>query len=209
MKNEQPRFSADRRAQTRFALLNEISTAPKKTPRYRSPLVLSIAGAVILVGTGSTYYIATQAVEDTSVLHCYYHADLKASQFVKSADEEDPGYTVGPYVETGRETLPGQSDQIEDAIAFCADLWDLGMMNPEGVTDDLIPENFEGPVKKEPTGTIYRDENGIPYTPPEESGIGPGHYVPELTACVVDDTVAVIPGDENVCARLGIPSLEK
>lgn len=36
--------------------------------------------------------------------------------------------------------------------------------------------------------------------------VGPGHFVPELTACVVDDAVAVIPGPAQVCNQLGIPA---
>jgi hypothetical protein len=36
-----------------------------------------------------------------------------------------------------------------------------------------------------------------------------GNYIPFLTECVVDNTVAVIPGPVEICAQLGIPALEK
>ena len=52
------------------------------------------------------------------------------------------------------------------------------------------------------------DQNGNPLYPGPDN-LALGHYVPFLTACVVDNTVAVIPGPAEVCARLGIPALEK
>ncbi len=52
------------------------------------------------------------------------------------------------------------------------------------------------------------DQNGNPLWP-EPGNQASGHYVPFLTACVVDNTVAVIPGPAEVCAKLGIPTLDE
>ncbi|GAA5226774.1 hypothetical protein [Paeniglutamicibacter antarcticus] len=208
MKTE-PRFSAARRAQTRFALVDEISSAQTTKPKHRKPIVLSAAGALVFAVTGSAYYIASKPVEDKREIHCYYNADLKASQNVPGKAQGDPGYLLGPFMATGYEVKPGESDQVDDAIALCGQYWDMGMMDPEGITSHLVPEGFTQPLPAQPGSGTHTDENGQPFTPAEETGIGPGHYVPELNSCVVDDTVAVIPGDENVCAKLQIPSLQK
>ncbi|MFL4474751.1 hypothetical protein ACIPVK_12195 [Paeniglutamicibacter sp. MACA_103] len=207
MNPEEPRFSAARRTQVRSALVNEISQAQGKPRRHRKPLVLATAGALVFAATGSAYYIATKPVEDKREIRCYYNADLKASQFVISEDEGDPGYQLGPFMGTGVEPKPGESDQVEGGVALCSTYWNLGMMNPEGITDHLVPDDYPQPPPGKNSGKIHLDEYGQIYSPPEESGLGPGHYVPELTSCVVENTVAVIPGDKNVCARLQIPSL--
>ncbi|MGL3806146.1 hypothetical protein ACSYDW_08625 [Paeniglutamicibacter sp. R2-26] len=210
MNPQERRFSAARRTQVRSVLVNEISRAQCRPRRHRKPLVLVSAGALVFAATGSAYYIASKPVEDKAMIRCYYNADLTASRFVpgKEGDAEDPGYQLYPYMGAGIEPKPGESDQVKDAVALCADSWDSGMMNPEGITDHLVPEGFPQPPPGLNSGKIYRDEYGQLYTPPEESGLGPGHYVPELTACVVDDEVAIIPGDKSVCARLQIPALE-
>lgn len=194
MNPEEPRFSAARRAQVRSALVNEISRTQRTPRRRRTPLILTSAGALVFAATGSAYYIAAQPVEDKGMIRCYYNADLTASQFVISDDEGDPGYQLGPYQGAGVEPRPGDSDQVQDAIGLCTWYWDIGMMNPLGITDHLIPEDFKDPYPGQPYDGV-------------NTGLGPGHYVPELTACVVEDEVAIIPGDKNVCARLQIPSL--
>lgn len=193
-----PHFSEERRAQTRATLLAEIANeqAQAKAPakRHRKALILASAGALVFAATGSAYYIATQPVEDKRMIRCYYNADLTTSRFVISDDEGDPGYQLGPYQGAGIEPKPGESDQVQDAIGLCTWYWDGGMMNPLGLTDHLIPEGFKDPYPGRPYDGV-------------NTGLGPGHYVPELTACVVDDEVAIIPGDKNVCARLQIPAL--
>ncbi|MDO2934137.1 hypothetical protein Q2T94_07485 [Paeniglutamicibacter sulfureus] len=208
MNPEEPRFSAARRTQVRSVLVNEISQAQGRPRRHRKPLILASAGALVFAATGSAYYIATKPVEDKREIRCYYNADLKASQFVISEDEGDPGYQLGPYMGAGYEAKPGESDQVEDGVALCSKYWDMGMMNPEGITSHLVPKDFKQPAPAQPENAISKDENGQIYTPANESGLGPGHYVPELASCVVENAVAVIPGDKNVCARLQIPSLE-
>ena len=52
------------------------------------------------------------------------------------------------------------------------------------------------------------DQNGNPLYPGPDN-LALGHYVPFLTACVVDNTVAVIPGGPEICAKLGIPTLDE
>lgn len=207
MNSKEPHFSAERRAQIRSTLVNEMSHSQLKTRRHRKPLILVSAGALVIAATGSAYYIATKPVEDKRMIRCYYNADLKASQFVISDDEGGPGYQLGPYQGAGIEPRADESDQVQDAIGLCTWYWDIGMMNPEGITEHLVPTDYPQPAPGKNSGKTYRDENGQIYTPSEESGLGPGHYVPELTACVVDDEVAIIPGDKNVCVRLQIPSL--
>lgn len=194
MNPEEPRFSAARRAQLRSVLVNEISQAQQKPRRHRKPIILASAGALVFAATGSAYYIATQPVDDKRMIRCYYNEDLTASRFVNSDDENDPGYRLGPYQGAGIEPRPDESDQVQDAIGLCTRYWDLGMMNPLGITDHLIPGDFSDPYPGRPYDGV-------------NTGLGPGHYVPELTACVVEDEVAIIPGDKNACARLQIPSL--
>jgi len=103
--------------------------------------------------------------------------------------------------------------QITDPINQCSRVWDMGMMNPQGITDDLIPTDFvrtaptADPSKKNPDGTA-NDKYGNPLGPSGSNRLL-GHYVPQLTACVLDNTVAVIPGGPEICAHLGIPTLEK
>lgn len=195
MNPEEPRFSAERRAQVRSALVTEISQAHGRPGRHRKPLILATAGILVFAATGSAYYIATKPVEDKRLIRCYYNADLTASRFVISEDEGDPGYELGPYQGAGIEPKAGESDQVNDAIGLCTWYWDVGMMNPLGITSHLVPEGFKDPYPGRPYDGV-------------NTGLGPGHYVPELTACVVENTVAIIPGDKNVCARLQKPSLE-
>jgi hypothetical protein len=59
-----------------------------------------------------------------------------------------------------------------------------------------------------PLSREFRDQNGKPlFLDPAIKASG--NYIPFLTACVVDNTVAVIPGPAEVCAQLGIPSLDE
>ncbi|MFC0678301.1 hypothetical protein ACFFGH_10660 [Lysobacter korlensis] len=73
---------------------------------------------------------------------------------------------------------------IEDAIAACTLLWQDGMLDPadeDGATGG----------------------NGTPPPPPNPDRNSP--VPPELTVCVMrDGTAAVVPGDEEVCTRLGL-----
>ncbi|MHC6222699.1 RNA polymerase sigma factor [Arthrobacter sp. MMS24-S77] len=90
---------------------------------------------------------------------------------------------------------------------------DMGQMNPDGLTNDLIPAGFVDPPYGPPDGRPLpegagKDQNGKPLWP--DPGIKAiGHYIPLLTECVVDNTVAVVPGGPEICARLGIPTVEK
>ena len=73
----------------------------------------------------------------------------------------------------------GRPVEIADPVGACADLWSIGVLRA-GLHDAQPP------------------------TP------GADLPVPELTACVIDyvddrEVVAVIPGDDTVCKRLGLP----
>lgn len=94
--------------------------------------------------------------------------------------------------------------QVADPINQCSRAWDMGVMNRGGITNDLIPEGYLPPTTgaHAPDGKVT-DQLGGPIDPDAT-----GHYIPPLTACVVDTTVAVIPGAPETCARLGIPALE-
>lgn len=95
-----------------------------------------------------------------------------------------------PYLLTGIEDVPGtDSRQSPDPVSLCARLWDRNSMNPGGITNDLIPAGFQQ----------LAGNNG------NNRNIQPGHYMPELSACLFQNSVAVIPG-AGACSRLGLSS---
>ncbi|MDP9883887.1 hypothetical protein J2W21_001381 [Sinomonas atrocyanea] len=55
----------------------------------------------------------------------------------------------------------------------------------------------------------YKDQNGHPLASDPDLLGRFGHYIAHLAECVVDNTVAVIPGGPETCARLGMAALEK
>ncbi|MGO4434763.1 hypothetical protein AB4Y88_16145, partial [Paenarthrobacter sp. RAF9] len=82
----------------------------------------------------------------------------------------------------------------------------------EGINDDLVPDDFVSPpsgLRAERTLTEpARDQNGnLLYPDPAIRTFG--NNIPFLTECVVDNAVAVIPGPAEVCAQLGVPTLQK
>ncbi|CAM3319946.1 hypothetical protein PSET11_02074 [Arthrobacter ulcerisalmonis] len=213
-------YPQDTKQAVRALLLQEARREPKRVPWWRKPAALTFAGVVVAGTTAAGIYVAMAPVEDKRDIRCYYQADLTATYPV----ETSPGDTKPPYITTGimevgfdASNNPTPEDpnagmmQVSDPITSCANLWDTNAMNPNGITDNLIPDGFITPAPKqapEEWNGLDTDANGNPML----SGgtlVTSGHYVPELTACVVDNTVAVIPGPAEVCAKLGIPTLEK
>ncbi|XAS67533.1 hypothetical protein V3C33_19275 [Micrococcaceae bacterium Sec5.7] len=159
------------------------------------------------------------SVEDTRDIRCYFRADLERTY----PSPDAPGSTVPSYILTGlmatgfdANNNPTPEDpkaglfHVTDPTASCADLWDRNLMNPDGITDDLIPDNFTTPTYTTPEWNGEdRDADGNPIIPSGPAVHIPGHYVPELTECVVEKTVSVIPGPADICGKLGIPALAK
>ena len=212
------RYPADTKHAVRNLLIQEARRQPKPVPRWRKPAILTFAGLALAGTTAAGVYVALAPVEDKREVRCYFRADLERTYPAPNA----PGITMPPYLLTGimepgfdAHHNPAPDDpssgmvQITDPIASCSGLWDTNAMNPGGITADLIPEGFTAPTPTTPTWNgMDRDAQGNPLIP-ERSDIGPGHYVPHLTECVVENSVAVIPGPSEVCAQLGIPALEK
>ncbi|MBT2535032.1 hypothetical protein [Arthrobacter sp. ISL-69] len=215
-------YPRDTKNRVQNLLVQEASRQPKLIPRWRKPAMLTFAGLALAGTTAGGVYVALAPVDDKRDIRCYYHADLTTRMPVIGS----PGETRPPYITTGTfiagfdtENNPNPDDknagmqQVNDPINQCSRAWDIGIMNQGGVTDDLIPEGFvsppDGPRGDRPLREgADKDQNGNPLSSGPVS-IAIGHYVPFLTACVVDNTVAVIPGPAEVCARLGIPALEK
>mgnify|MGYP003575620087 CR=1 FL=1 len=212
-------YPADTKQAVRNLLIQEARKEPKRVPWWRKPAALTFAGLVLAGSTAAGVYVALAPVEDKRDIRCYFHADLTTTYPVAGS----PGDFMPPYITTGTfitgfdaKNNPTPEDpnagmkQVTDPIASCAALWDTNAMNPDGITDDLIPEEFTSPaeVPMSETWTGDLDAEGNPMIP---SGtlVTSGHYVPELTECVVDNSVAVIPGPAEVCAKLGIPALKK
>ncbi|WP_346958964.1 hypothetical protein [uncultured Arthrobacter sp.] len=157
-------------------------------------------------------------MEDTRDIRCYFRAELDRTYPAPNA----PGITMPPFLLTGTMASgfdgnhnPTPQDPragmlpIADPAAACTDLWDRNFMNPGGITSDFIPADFITPP-----GTAggwdgrSTDAQGKPLiSGPSEHHAG--HYVPQLTECVIEGTVSVIPGTADICSKLGIPSLVK
>jgi hypothetical protein len=165
--------------------------------------------------------LAPVAVEDTRDIRCYYRADLSSAYQI----EGSPETPRPPYMSTGIEeagfnakTNPTPEDpssgllQVADPINQCSRVWDLGGMVLNGINQDLVPDDFVSPPPNVPAertlSEVIRDQNGSPLYP-DPAIRAFGNYIPFLTECVVDNTVAVIPGPAEVCAELGIPTLER
>lgn len=91
-----------------------------------------------------------------------------------------PGATVIVGVPSTADR-PDSTIMIEDALSVCRDVWAQNQLDPDdpdgGAHPGLHDPSFSHPVP------------------------------PELTVCVLKDgRAAVIPGDENVCASLGLAS---
>lgn len=214
-------YPKDTKNRVRNLLVQEARRKPKLIPRWRKPAMLTFAGLALAGTTAAGVYVALAPVDDKRDIRCYYHADLNTRPPV----EGSPGQTKPPYITTGifitgfdAKNNPTPADknagmqQVNDPINQCSRVWDTGNMNPGGLTDDLIPEGFVSPPPG-PRGDrplregAEKDQNGNPLWPGPVS-MALGNYVPFLTACVVDNTVAVIPGPAEVCAQLGIPALD-
>lgn len=216
MKFSDIQYPAETRQAARDAVVREAAAQPRRSPSWRRPMALSLAGLALAGSTAAVAYVAFAPVEDKRDIRCYYRADLTATY----PSPHSPGDRMQPYLLAGAmdegfdyDAAARQGDpqagkqQIADPVGLCAFNWDQGLMNPGGITDDLIPPGYKEPAPAPaPTGTVT-DAHGKPATAFPNT-FGPGHFVPELRACVVDDTVAVIPGPADVCSRLGIPVLE-
>lgn len=157
---------------------------------------------------GSTFAEAT----NKEVIRCYFKAALTTSYKVPTY----PGTAIlPPYLSAS--TVPGSETAFfKDPAETCAQSWDAGEMNPNGINDDLIPKNFASPVATYPSisagardanGNLLPPSTGNIYGQPRGIYVVIGNYIPPLMVCVVDGTVAVIPGSGDVCAALGIPAL--
>ena len=216
------RYPAETKNAVRNLLVQEARRQPKPVPWWRKPAMLTFAGLTLAGTTAAGVYVALAPVDDKRDIRCYYRADLKNEIPAPNA----PGITMPPYITTGifitgfdSKNNPNPDDknagmqQVHDPINQCSRVWDMGTMNPGGLTDDLIPEDFVSPPPG-PRGDrplregADKDQNGNPLYPGPDN-LALGNYVPFLTACVVDNTVAVIPGPAEICAQLGIPALEK
>ena len=215
------RYPADTKQALRNLLVKEAHRRPKTVPWWRKPAALTFAGLALAGSTAAGVYVALAPVEDKRDIRCYYRADLTTTYPIPGA----PGKTRPPYITTGvfitgfdAKNNPDPDDrnagmqQVADPINLCSRAWDMGSMNLEGFNDDLIPDDFVSPppgLPAERTLTeTMRDQNGYPLYPDPVIRTF-GNYIPFLTECVVDNTVAVIPGPAEVCAQLGIPTLEK
>jgi hypothetical protein len=211
-------YPKDTENRVRNLLVQEARRTPKLIPRWRKPAMLTFAGLALAGTTAAGVYVALAPVDDKRDIRCYYRADLTTTYPVQGS----PGDTMPPYITTGifitgfdERKNPNPDDknagmqQVNDPINQCSRSWDMGIMNPYGITNDLIPEGFVSPTPGAmPTVEGVKDQNGKPLFP-DPAIKAFGNYIPFLTECVVDDTVAVIPGPAEVCARLGIPALEK
>ena len=215
-------YPKDTKNRVRNLLVQEARRTPKPVPRWRKPAMLTFAGLALAGTTAAGVYVALAPVEDKRDIRCYFHADLTRTYPVVEA----PGVSRPPYITTGvfitgfdsgDNPNPDEKNagmkQVNDPINQCSKVWDMGEMNQGGITADLIPDGFVTPPHG-PRGDrvvpeeANMDQNGNPLYPGPDN-LALGHYVPFLTECVVDNTVAVIPGPAEVCARLGIPALEK
>ncbi|WP_104175697.1 hypothetical protein [Arthrobacter sp. Y81] len=211
-------YPKDTKNRVQNLLVQEARRTPRLIPRWRKPAMLTFAGLALAGTTAAGVYVALAPVDDKRDIRCYYRADLTTRPPVVGV----PGETKNPYITTGifitgfdTENNPNPEDknagmkQVVDPINQCSRSWDMGNMHQTGVNDDLIPEGFVSPTPGAmPTVEGVKDQNGKPLFP-DPAIKASGNYIPFLTACVVDNTVAVIPGSAEVCAQLGIPALEK
>lgn len=181
-------------------------------PNETSPPVAPIAPV--------TPTAASAPVADQRDIRCYFHADLTTTHKLKPPQEG----TMPPYMTTGiMDASPSSATkdpntghmvtgmkQVSDPVNLCSRIWSEGRMNPDGITDDLIPADFSSPAAGSLVGgSIYKDQNGKTLVADPKVTGSFAHFIPRLTECVVDDTVAVIPGGPEVCTQLGVPSLQK
>ena len=211
-------YPKDTKNHVQNLLVQEARRKAKPAPRWRKPAVLTCAGLALASSTAAGVYVALAPVEDKREIRCYYRADLTTRPPVVGV----PGETKNPYISTGifvtgydAKSNPNPDDknagmkQVADPINQCSRVWDMGEMHQTGVNDDLIPEgSVSATPGAMPTVEGARDQNGKPLFP-DPAIKAFGNYIPFLTACVVDNTVAVIPGPANICAQLRIPALDE
>jgi hypothetical protein len=212
-------YPKDTKNHVRDLLVQEARRRPKPARRWLSfPVVIAIAGTALVGTTAAGIYTALAPVNDKRDIRCYFHADLTTVHHLKPPQQG----TMPPYITTGifdagfdakngasPEDPNAGMKQVSDPVNQCSRAWSQGIMNPDGITNDLIPADFVPPAPGTGVpGDKYKDQNGNPLM--SEPGLFRfGQYIPHLTECVADNTVAVIPGGPDVCARLGIPSLQK
>jgi hypothetical protein len=212
-------YPKDTKNRVQNLLGQEARRRPKPARKWLTlPVVIAVAGTALVGTTAAGVYVALAPVEDKRDIRCYFRADLTTTYPIPGA----PGDRMPPYITTGifitgfdDKNNPNPDDknagmqQVNDPINQCSRAWDMGTMNPNGINDDIIPEGFVSPIPFAP-GTVEggKDQNGKPLFPDPALKTF-GNYIPFLTACVVDETVAVIPGPPEVCAQLGIPALDE
>lgn len=211
------KYPAQTKQSVRNLIVAEARKSAKPAKRWKTPLVISVAGLALAGTTAAGIYVAFSPVEDKRDIRCYFQADLTTEYPLL----EDPAVKMPPYLTSGimevgfdAKNNPNPDDknagmlQVNDPVKICTEIWDRGDMNPNGITDNLIPSDFVVPTPTMPPADPRdTDQYGNPLVP---SGYSfPGHYIPPLVECVVDNTVAVIPGPPETCAKLGIPALEK
>ena len=214
-------YPHDTKLAVRSLLIQEARREPKRVPWWRKPAAMTFAGLALAGSTAAGVYIALAPVDDKRDIRCYYQADLNTTYPV----ETSPGETKPPYITTGifevgfdAQKNPTPDDpnagmqQVNDPINQCSRVWDMGAMIMAGINDDLVPDGFVSPPPGVPAERTLtepaRDQNGNPLYPDPAIRTF-GNYIPFLTECVVDNAVAVIPGPAEVCAQLGVPTLEK
>ena len=214
-------YPHDTKKAVRALLIQEARRGPKRVPWWRKPAVMTFAGLALAGTTAAGVYVALAPVDDKRDIRCYYQADLTTTYPV----ENSPGETKPPYITTGifevgfeARNNPTPDDrnagmmQVKDPINQCSRVWDMGGMIMEGINDHLVPDDFVSPPPGVPAERTLtepaRDQNGNPLYPDPAIRTF-GNYIPFLTECVVDNAVAVIPGPAEVCAQLGVPTLEK
>ncbi len=168
----------DRRAAIREALVTVAEKGTRENNHLRSVkrawVVVPVAAAALALTAGGLAVAQFAHVTDKSSVSCFARAEL-------TWFGEFPGTHAA--MAGNSQTKDGAGEQgpvsIEDAKSLCSDLW------KQNVLDATTP-------------------NGM--APPSAFDRTFSHQVPSpLTVCVMGDgTAAVIPGDEHVCAKLGL-----
>ncbi|WP_156144201.1 hypothetical protein [Sinomonas humi] len=110
--------------------------------------------------TAAGIYTALAPVNDKRDIRCYFHADLTTVHHLKPPQEG----AMPPYVTAGIFDTDGSNatkdpktghlvtgmKQVSDPVNLCSRIWSEGMMNPDGITNDLIPADFVAPAPGDP-----------------------------------------------------------
>src|SRR5579859_7631782 len=149
-------FPKDTKDRVRSLLVEEARRKPKPARRWRTfPVVMAVAGTALVGTTAAGIYTAFAPVNDKRDIRCYYHADLTTRPPIKAL----PGQTMPPYITAGifeagfdASKNPNPNDknagmkQVSDPVNLCSRVWSVGLMNPDGFTNDVIPAGFVSPA---------------------------------------------------------------